>query len=65
MSNEFYPSTPAASSPPVMYVPTSRQSVWTIAAAVFVGNLLCALIGVALYFCLVFGMFAIAGAGNR
>jgi len=39
-----------ASSPAVMYAP-ARMSVWQIALAVFVGNLLCTLIPLVLYLC--------------
>ncbi len=65
MSDQFYPAVQQGSAPPVIYAPASRLSVWRIAAAVFVGNFLCALLGIVLYFCLVLGLMALAGAGNR
>jgi hypothetical protein len=55
MSQEVIPTMPVATSQPMIYVP-SRMSVWRIALAVFVGNLLCALLWFVLYFCLIFGL---------
>ncbi len=45
--------------------PLSRMSVWSIAFAVFVGNVLCVLLGVAIYFCFVFGIALLATGGRR
>ncbi len=64
MSEQYYPTFQESSAPPV-YAPPSRLSVWRIAAAVFVGNFLCALLGIVLYFCLVVGVAALAGVTNR
>ncbi len=52
---------------PIVYLPApaASASVWKIAAAVFVGNLLCALLSAVLYFCVVFGAIILAGATRR
>ncbi len=65
MSDQFYPSVPTAATPVTYAPPPSRLSVWRIAAAVFVGNFLCMLLGIVLYICFVVGIAALAGAGNR
>ncbi len=51
---------------PIEYVPPPAPvSIWKIAAAVFVGNLLCGLISAGLYFCLLFGGIILASASPR
>ncbi len=62
MSQQFT-SPVTASSPTGAYVP-ARMSVWQIALAVFVGNLLCALIPIVLYLCLIL-LEVLVAAGRR
>ncbi len=59
MSDQFYPSVPSAATP-VIYAPVQGTSVWRIAAATFVGILLCQLIAFAITACFYFGVFALA-----
>ncbi len=58
---------PPAGQPAVIYaLPASRVGVIKIAGAVFLGNLLCALLSVVLYACLmVGGALLFAGAAQR
>ncbi len=65
MSEQYYPTFQQNSAPPPVYAPPSRLSVWRIAAAVFVGNFLCLLIGLVLYLCLAVGVAVLSGATNR
>ncbi len=65
MSEQFSPTVAQGEIPPVVYTPPPRLGVLRIAAAVFVGNLLCALIAFVLYVCLVVGVAVLANVSNR
>ncbi len=60
MSEQFYPTVQAAPAPPVVYAQfPSQVSVWRIAAATFVGILLCQLLSLVVTACVWGGIVAL------
>ncbi len=64
MEQQYAPATQSAQPQPVVYVaPAARVSVWRIAAATFIGLLVCQLLGILLTACAYGGIIALALAG--
>ncbi len=64
----YYPTVPIAQPADVapIYAPApSRLSVWKIAGGVFVGNFVCLLLSLLLYFCAIMAFAILASASNR